>query len=93
MTWCWPGVRVIVEYDGRHHVEREEQWEADLVRREAIDDSRWRILVMIATDVYRHPERTVRRVHALLRERGLAGLPAGPLDDWRPHFPGRVDGR
>jgi hypothetical protein len=36
----WPEVRVIVEYDGRHHVERVEQWESDLERREAIDDAR-----------------------------------------------------
>jgi hypothetical protein len=23
----WPSVKAIVEYDGRHHIEREEQWE------------------------------------------------------------------
>jgi hypothetical protein len=43
---CWPEVRVIVEYDGRHHVEREEQWEADLDRREADDDDGWRTLIV-----------------------------------------------
>ena len=56
-TWCWPDVRVIVEYDGRHHVEREESWEADLDRRETIDDSDWRILVVTSRGVYREPER------------------------------------
>ena len=88
---CWPGVRVIVEYDGRHHVEREEQWERDLVRREAIDDSEWRILVIVSSGVYKSPEQTVRRVHTLLGARGLAGLPARPREDWRPHFPGWAD--
>lgn len=68
----WPGVRVIVEYDGRHHIERVEQWEADLTRREAIDDSAWRILVIVSSGIYKSPEQTVQRVYALLRARGLA---------------------
>jgi hypothetical protein len=34
--------RTIVEYDGRHHVEREQTWESDLVRREGIDHDEWR---------------------------------------------------
>jgi len=85
----WPQVKVIVEYDGRHHVERKEQWESDLDRREAIDDSEWRILVVVAKGIYNHPEVTVQKVWSLLRKRGLAGVPARPSDDWRPHFPGR----
>ena len=88
---CWPGVRVIVEYDGRHHVERVDQWEQDLTRREAIDDSEWRILVVVSSGVYKSPEQTVQRVHTLLRTRGLAGLPARPREDWRQHFPGWAD--
>lgn len=88
---CWPGVRVIVEYDGRHHVEREEQWEKDLTRREAIDDSEWRILVVVSSGIYKSPQQTVERVHRLLRARGLAGLPAVLNNDWRPHFPGWAD--
>jgi hypothetical protein len=85
----WPEVKVIVEYDGRHHVERVEQWESDLARREEIDDEGWRILVVVASGVYADPGRTVARVHALLRARGLDDLPERPSPDWRPHFPGR----
>lgn len=80
--------RVIVEYDGRHHVERVEQWESDLDRREAIDDDGWRILVCVAADIDRHPEKTLRRVHNLLKARRQPGLPQRLRDDWRPHFPG-----
>lgn len=87
----WPGARVIVEYDGRHHVERVEQWEADLTRREAIDDTGWRILVVVASGVYKDPARTVGRVHSVLRARGLPGLPPRPREDWRAHFPGQAD--
>jgi hypothetical protein len=86
----WPSVRVIVEYDGRHHVERVEQWEADLDRREAIDDDGWRILVVTSRGIYREPGRTVDRVWRVLRDRGLAGLPVRPSADWRLHFPSRA---
>lgn len=82
--------RAIVEYDGRHHIEREENWEADLDRREAIDDDGWRILVVTSRGIYREPERTVMRVWRLLRRRGMPGLPARPGDAWRAHFPGRA---
>ena len=85
----WPEVRVVVEYDGRHHVERVEQWESDLDRREEIDNDGWRILVVVTSGIYTSPERTVQRVWTVLRDRGLAGVPARPRDDWRPHFPGR----
>lgn len=83
----FPEVKVVVEYDGRQHVERVEQWEEDLARREAIDDSAWRILVVVSYGVHRHPERTLGRVHRLLRARGCPGVPARLSDDWRPHFP------
>jgi hypothetical protein len=86
----WPEVRVIVEYDGRHHVERIEQWESDLDRREEIDDEGWRILVVVAAGIYTDPSRTVDRIFRLLRARGLEGLPERPSEDWRPHFPGRA---
>lgn len=86
----WPEVRVIVEYDGRHHVERIEQWESDLARREEIDDEGWRILVVVAAGIYTDPGRTVERVFRVLRARGLPDLPERPSEDWRPHFPGRA---
>lgn len=84
----WPTVQVIVEYDGRQHVERVEQWESDLERREAIDDDGWRIVVITARGIYRHPGRTVDRVWRVLRSRGLPGVPARPSDAWKAHFPG-----
>lgn len=86
----WPGVKVIVEYDGRHHIERERQWAADLERREAIDDDGWRLLVVVAPGLYKTPERTLHRIWTLLRDRRLPGLPARLSDAWRPHFPGQA---
>lgn len=85
----YPEIKVIVEYDGRPHIERVEQWEDDLARRESIDDDGWRILVVTAKGIYTEPHVTVLRVWRLLRARGLAGVPREPAADWRPHFPGR----
>jgi len=87
----WPEIRVIVEYDGRHHIERVEQWEADLGRREEIDDEGWRILVVVASGVYKSPGATVDRIFRLLQVRGLQDLPDRPSPDWRPHFPGQSE--
>jgi hypothetical protein len=84
----WPEVKVIVEYDGRHHIERVEQWESDLERREAIDDSGWRILVVVASGIYAHPGRTLDRIHRLLLARRLPGVPSRLGPAWRRHFPG-----
>jgi hypothetical protein len=85
----YQSVKVIVEYDGRQHIEREDNWESDLARREAIDDDGWRILVVTSRGIYREPERTLERISRLLSARGLPGVPRRLTDDWRPHFPGR----
>ncbi len=81
--------RTIVEYDGRQHAERVDQWESDVARRGAIDDERERIVVLLAKDIYTSPGATVAMVHRILRERGEPGVPVRPSDAWRPHFPER----
>lgn len=85
----YPSAKVIIEYDGRQHIEREDSWESDLDRREAIDDEGWRILVVTSRGIYREPLRTLERISRLLSARGLPGVPRRPTDDWRPHFPSR----
>lgn len=84
---CWPGVKVIVEYDGRHHIERQDQWAEDLLRAEDIEDDGWRRRTFIARDVYNTPHLTLERMEGLLRRVGLAGMPDRLRDDWRAHFP------
>jgi hypothetical protein len=85
----WRDVRVVVEYDGRVHVERVDQWERDLERREALDDQAVRLLVVTARDIYSTPGRTIERVWQVLKARRLPGLPPRPSDEWRAHFPER----
>jgi very-short-patch-repair endonuclease len=85
---CYPQQRLIVEYDGRQHVEVVAQWEGDLDRREEFDDTGWKILVVTAKGIYREPWRTLERVHRNLVERSHPELPRHLSDEWRIHFPG-----
>ena len=81
---CWPEHRLAVEYDGRHHVERVDQWERDHGRRDELENDGWRLLVVTAKGIYREPEVTLDRIWRALRERGVR---VGPLkEDWRTHF-------
>jgi hypothetical protein len=83
----YPALRLIVEYDGRQHIEREQNWQKDLERREEFDEHGWRIIVVTSRDIYRLPGRTVDRVHRALRRAG--GRPKRPGTGWQRHFRGR----
>ena len=83
----YPELRLIVEYDGRQHIEREGHWESDLDRREELDDDGWRILVVTSKGIYRTPERTLERIHQTLLARGCRNLPRRLAEGWRAHFP------
>lgn len=84
---AWKQVKVAVEYDGRHHIDREDQWSSDLRRREELENRGWRIVVLTSGDVYRTPGSTLDRVRAVLNERGLDAQIRGR--DWAAHFPTR----
>lgn len=84
----WRGARLALEYDGRHHVEVVEQWEADLDRRDDIEHDDWRLITVVAKGIFADPHQTLRRVHRALRRSGLPGVPARLGDGWRAHFPG-----
>lgn len=65
--------RLVIEYDGRHHVDVQQQWEQDLDRHDAFDASAWGMVRVTARRV-RHPRAVVLRVH----ERLVAGGYRGP---------------
>jgi len=85
----YPGLRLIVEYDGRQHAEDVAQWNRDLDRRELFDDEEWRILVVTAKGIFNEPERTLERIRKALVKRGCPRVPRTFDDTWRRHFPGR----
>jgi very-short-patch-repair endonuclease len=80
----YPAARLAIEYDGRHHIELEQQWERDVERRDDLDDS-WRMLTVTSKGIYKKPEETIDRVWTALRRRRHPGL-RRPTDGWRPHF-------
>jgi hypothetical protein len=84
----WPELRLAVEYDGRQHAQSQRQWERDVERREELDLDGWLVL---SKGVYREPERTLDRVVAALRARGVRARVTS--DEWRLLFPGRDRGR
>ena len=87
----YPEVKVAVEFNGKVHVLVPGAWEKDLERRDAVDDSGWRLLPVISSGIYGTPEQTLRRVHRVLLARGLPGVPLRLGDEWRAHFPGHAD--
>jgi len=81
---AFPEWRVAVEYDGRHHVERDEQWSDDIERHEELGDESWRVVTVTGRQVW-NPERVLARIRRALEAAG-ATLPP-PRQDWRRHFP------
>ncbi len=85
---AYRAVRLALEYDGRQHALSRAQWESDVARREEFDAEDWRIMVLLAKDIYRTPARTLDRLVAAMRK---AGMEVPPLsDEWRRHFPGHA---
>ncbi|HET7304833.1 MAG TPA: DUF559 domain-containing protein [Segeticoccus sp.] len=89
---CYPGIRLIIEYDGRQHAEDDAQWDWDIDRREELDRGGWRLLVVRSKGIYREPERTLDRVLTTLRELGAPDVPRCLDQRWKRHFPGRPAG-
>ncbi len=86
---CYPDARIVIEYDGRQHADSDKQWDSDVDRREWMDGTGIRLVVVRAKDVHGTPARTLQRITAVMRERGMVV----PLvsDEWRRHFPSLPD--
>lgn len=80
--------RLIIEYDGRHHAESEEQWHHDIDRDEELDDGGVRRLVIVSKDIHSTPARTLGRITRAMRQRGMTVPPL--KDEWRRHFADRA---
>lgn len=81
---AYPDVKVAIEYDGRHHIDREGQWRADLVRREELERQGWHFVVVTAVDLFRDPARVIHRIVMALRAAGCR-VPDPDLG-WQRHF-------
>ncbi|WP_406831930.1 DUF559 domain-containing protein [Pedococcus sp. KACC 23699] len=83
----YPEHRLAIEYDGRQHAESTKQWQRDVERRAELDQDGWRLVVVLADGIYRQPERTLERVVAAMRVRGMRARVSS--EEWRRYFPGR----
>ena len=86
----FPDQKVGIEFDGRHHIERQEQWEGDLLRREDLEDDDWKFVVVVSSQFYADPANVLTRVSTALRSRGIR-VPRQLDPEWRRHFAGRSD--
>jgi len=83
----YPGLKLLIEYDGRQHAEDSLQWRRDLERRELLDRGDWRLLVVTAEGIFKEPARTLSRIRTALKERGCPTLPRRLRAEWTAHFP------
>lgn len=66
----YPEIKLIIEYDGRHHADVRANWLSDIERREALERDGWRFVIVTAEGLYEAPLETLRRVRLALTERG-----------------------
>lgn len=83
----FPDLMLAIEYDGRHHIVREQQWRKDLTRREELEGDGWRFVVLVAEDIFSTPEQTLARLVNAFAERGRGVRIRS--EEWRRYFPGR----
>ncbi|MBB2892563.1 endonuclease domain-containing protein [Flexivirga oryzae] len=81
---CYPDLKVAIEFDGRHHVERSEQWNNDILRREVLEEMGWRFVIVTSSAMYADPRRVLQRITDKVV---VAGGPRMPISDgWKRHF-------
>ena len=74
--FSWSRLKVAVEYDGDHHRSDRRQWQRDIARRRLLEAAGWRVIVITADDVLRHPEEMVALIRSALAEAAGARRPA-----------------
>ena len=83
---AYPQWHVAVEYDGRHHVERDLTWSEHIERREELGGEQWNVVTVTGMQMF-DPERVIGRIRRALAD---AGVDLPPISqEWRRHFPTR----
>jgi hypothetical protein len=86
----YPGLKLIIEYDGRQHSENRNQWRRDLSRREELDRLGWRLIVVTSDDLRDAPEAVLNRVREALVDRGAVGIRRRFNTEWMRYFAPRA---
>jgi hypothetical protein len=85
---AYVGDRVVIEYDGRHHLNTAQR-RSDILRREELEREGWLFIVLVSEDVYDEPEATVERVRTALVDRGQHLRRRRLSPEWVRCYPGR----
>jgi hypothetical protein len=67
---CYPELKLIIEYDGRHHTDVRANWLKDIKRRETLERQGWRLIIVTAEGLYDDPLETLQRIRLALADRG-----------------------
>jgi hypothetical protein len=86
----YPGLKLIIEYDGRQYAENSGQWRRDLSRREELDGLGWRLIVVTSDDLRDAPEAVLNRVRDALIDRGAVGIRRRFKTEWMRYFAPRT---
>ena len=86
---CYSDLKLIVEYDGRHHAEVRANWLNDIKRRETLERDGWRFVIVTSEGLYEAPFDTLQRVRLALIERGCRVRPGQIPAEWPRIFTSR----
>lgn len=82
---CYRRIKLVVEYEGRHHAEDIGQWATDLERNDELDEDGYHVIHVAAEGVFKRPEYTLQRIRRRLLLLGWKDVP--PIDPtWRQYF-------
>jgi len=82
----YPELKLVIEYDGWHHLRQKKQWSRDLRRREWLERQGWRVIVINSDAFYNEPLPTLRRIRDAMLDRGARRLPLRPPAGWNRQF-------
>jgi hypothetical protein len=82
----YPELKLLIEYDGDHHLVSEHQWAVDLTRREELEHLGWRLLVIQKNHLHQHPEDVLQRIVTARLDRGAPRRECRIRPTWRNYF-------
>ena len=85
----YPEIKLIIEYDGRHHADVRANWLSDIHRREALERDGWRFVIVTSEALYETPLETLHRVRLALAERGRGARSHRIPAEWHRLFTNR----
>lgn len=80
---CYRELKLLIEYDGEHHVLDSEQRARDLERREELEHQGWRIIVIQKEHIYRAPDRVLERICIAREDCGADRPSCRTRSNWR----------